>query len=66
MTGTDRGPSRTALAAAWAVGVLVGLVVGVLTSDVILGIIAGAPCVVIGVGLLRVWTGGDTSRTRHP
>jgi hypothetical protein len=54
------------MAAVWALGVVVGVIVAVLTSDVILGVIAGAPCVAIGVGLLRLWVGDGTARPRHP
>lgn len=66
MTRTDQGPSRTAYAVAIGVGVVIGFVVAVMTSDVILGVIAGAPCVAIIVGLQRLWTGGDTTRPHHP
>ena len=65
MIRSDAGPSRTALVSAWGIGVVVGVVVGVLTKDVILGFIAGAPTVVLGVQLLRLWYGG-TARPRHP
>jgi hypothetical protein len=66
MNETHPGPSRGAVAAVWAVAAVIGVVVGLLTSDVILGVIAGAPCVAIGTGLLRLWTGGGTARPRHP
>ncbi len=66
MTGTEQGPSRTAYAVAISIGVVIGVVVAVLTSDVILGVIAGAPCVAIIVGLQRLWTGGGTTRPHHP
>jgi hypothetical protein len=47
--------------------VLIGVVVAVLTSDVILGVIAGAALVAIAVGFLRLWTGGGGDhRARHP
>lgn len=66
MNGNDLGPSRTAVAALTAVGVVIGVAVGVLTSDVILGVIAGASFIAITVGLLRLWTGGGTARPHHP
>lgn len=66
MNGSDPGPSRTAVAALTAVGVVIGVAVGVLTSDVILGVIAGASFIAITVGLLRLWTGGGTARPHHP
>jgi hypothetical protein len=57
MTREVQAPSRTAMTVVWAVAVVIGVVVALATSDVILGIIAGAPCVAIGVGLLRLWNG---------
>jgi hypothetical protein len=66
MTRTDQGPSRAAYATAIGIGVAIGVVVAVLTSDVILGVIAGAPCVAIIVGMHRLWTGGGTTRPHHP
>ena len=58
MTRTEQGPSHTALATTTAIGVLIGVVVAILTSDVILGVIAGASSVAIVVDFLRLWTGG--------
>lgn len=66
MNREAQAPSRAAMAAVWAAAVVIGMVVGLATSDVILGIIAGAPCVAIGVGLLRLWGGESTPRPRHP
>ena len=66
MTRDVQAPSRTAMTAIWSVAVAIGVVVAFATSDVVLGVIAGAPCVVIGVGLLRLWTGEGTGRPRHP
>jgi hypothetical protein len=51
---------------AWVVGVLIGIVVALATSDVVLGVIAGAPCVFIGVNLVRLWAGETPARPRHP
>jgi hypothetical protein len=62
MTQPYRGPSRWALTATTAIGVVLGLVVAVLTRDVILGVIAGTSTVAILVGLLRLWTGGGQRR----
>ena len=59
-------PSRTAVTIASSVGVLIGVVVAVATSDVILGVIAGASFIAIIVGLLRLWYGdGGAKRPRH-
>ena len=63
MIRTVQGPSRTALATSSAIGVLIGVVVAIATSDVILGVIAGASFVAIVTGFLRLWTGdGDSSK----
>ena len=66
MNKSDLGPSRTAVAVLMAVGVVLGIVVAVLTSDVILGVIAGASFIAVTVGLLRLWTGSGTARPHHP
>jgi hypothetical protein len=66
MTRAEQRPSRTAMTAIWSIGILVGVVVAAVTSDVVLGVIAGAPCVAIGVGLLRLWAGDGSPRPRHP
>ena len=52
--------------ALWVVGLLIGMIVGLATDDVILGVIAGASFVAVSLGLLRLWTGGGTARVRHP
>ena len=66
MTSTGQSPSRTTLGALTGVGMLIGVVVAVLTSEVILGVIAGASFIAISVGLVRLWTGGETRHPRHP
>ena len=53
MSRTDQGPSQTAITALTGIGVVIGVVVAVLASDVILGVIAGAAFIAIAVGLLR-------------
>ena len=63
---TSPHASRSALLVAWVVGVLIGIVVALATSDVVLGVIAGAPCVFIGVNLVRLWAGETPARPRHP
>ena len=65
MTRHEQESSRTALIVVWTVGVLMGVVVGLATSDVILGVIAGASFVAIAVGLRQLWTGGSP-KPRHP
>jgi hypothetical protein len=66
MTRTDQGPSRVVVATITSVGVTIGIVVAVLTTDVILGAIAGSALIAITVGLVRLWTGGGSPRPRHP
>jgi hypothetical protein len=39
------------------IGLVLGILVAVLTSDVILGVIAGAGLIAVTVGLRRLWTG---------
>ncbi|WP_406054733.1 hypothetical protein [Kribbella sp. NBC_00889] len=65
MSRTDQGPSKTATTALTAIGVVTGVVVAVLASDVILGVIIGSAFIAIAVGLLRLWAGG-TPRSHHP
>jgi hypothetical protein len=50
------------------IGVAIGVVVAMLTSDVIEGVMAGALFVAIAVGLIRLWVGGGTGAraTREP
>lgn len=67
MTRTAQQPSRNARAAAYAIGVLLGLVVAIASSDVVVGVIAGASFVVVAVGFLRLWTGDEHEHpSRHP
>jgi hypothetical protein len=65
MSRTDQGPSQTAITALTGTGVVIGVVVAVLASDVIRGVIAGAAFIAIAVGLLRLWAGGGTPRSHH-
>ena len=65
MTRQEQETSRAAFVVVWTLGVLIGVVVGLATSDVILGVIAGASFVALSVGLRQLWTGG-TPKPRHP
>ena len=65
MTQTENRPSPTLVTALTGVGVAIGVVVAVLTSDVILGVIAGVSFIAITVGLVRLWAGGGARRPRH-
>lgn len=64
MGRAERGERPTTVVV-WAVAVLVAVAVAVLTRDVILGVIAGAPCAVIGLGLVRLWNGDPGPGPRH-
>jgi hypothetical protein len=66
MIRTAQGPSHVVLAAITSVGVTIGIVVAVLTSDVVLGVIAGSALIAISIGLIRLWTGGGSPRPHHP
>jgi hypothetical protein len=48
------------------IGGVIGVVVAILTSDIILGVIAGASFIAIAVGLVRLWVGDGTQDPRHP
>lgn len=65
MTRTEQGPSPVVVGTLTGVGVAIGAIVAVLTSDVILGVIAGASLTAITVGLARLWAGGTRS-PGHP
>lgn len=55
MTQTQPGPSHAGLTAVTTIGVALGIVVAILTNDVILGVIAGASFIAISVGFQRLW-----------
>lgn len=48
------------------IGVVIGIVVGVLTADVVIGVIAGASFIALTVQSVKLWTGGNPRRPRHP
>ena len=66
MTRTSQEPSRIVVGTVAGIGVAIGIVVVLLTSDVILGVIAGSALIAITVGLVRLWTGGGTPRSHQP
>jgi len=66
MTRIEQRPSSVVVTTLTVIGLVIGVVVAMLTSDVILGVIAGASFIAIAVGLVRLWVGGDTQRLRHP
>ena len=65
MTQTGQRPSPAVVTTLTGTGVVIGVVVAMLTSDVILGVIAGASFIAIAVGLVRLWAGDGTRRPRH-
>ncbi len=65
MTRIAQRPSPAVVATLTTIGVVIGLVVAILTSDVILGVIAGASFIAITVGLVRLWAGDGTRHPRH-
>jgi hypothetical protein len=65
MTRIEHRPSPATVTTLTGIGVVIGMVVAMLTSDVILGVIAGASFIAITVGLVRLWAGDGTRRPRH-
>jgi hypothetical protein len=66
MTGTAEGPGRALTGTLTGIGIVIGIVVAALTSDVIIGVIAGAGFIAVSVGLARLWFGGGSPRPHHP
>jgi hypothetical protein len=65
MTRTEQRPSTVAVTTLTGIGVVIGVVVAMLSGDVIEGVMAGALFIAIAVGLVRLWVGGGTQRQRH-
>ncbi len=65
MTQTEQRPSPAVVTALTGIGIAIGVIVAVLTSDVILGVIAGVSFIALTVGLVRLWTGGAARRPRQ-
>jgi ABC-2 type transport system permease protein len=57
MTRTDLTGHRLLITILTGVGVALGIAVAVLTSDVILGVIAGAGFIAVAVQMVKLWTG---------
>ena len=64
MTRIEQRPSSVVVTTLTVIGLVIGVAVAMLTSDVILGVIAGASFIAIAVGMVRLWVGGDTQRPR--
>jgi arginine repressor len=56
MTRTDLTSHRLLITVLTGFGVAIGLVVAVLTSDVILGVIAGAGFIAIATQMVKLWS----------
>ncbi len=65
MTRMEQRPRPTVVTALTGIGVVIGVVVAILTSDVILGVIAGVSFIALTLGLVRLWAGDGTRRPRH-
>ncbi len=57
MTRVEARPNRSVTWALSGAGIVLGIVIAVLTSDVILGVIAGSALIAVTVGVYRAWTG---------
>lgn len=62
MKQTAAKPNRVLVPTLTGIGLVIGVIVAVIATDVILGVIAGASFIAITVGLVRLWTGGDNQR----
>ncbi len=57
MTTTDLTSHRLLITVLTGIGVALGVTVAVLTSDVIIGVIAGAVFIAVTTMIVRLWTG---------
>ena len=57
MTGTDPSSHRLLITILTGAGIALGIAMAVLTSDVILGVIAGAGFIAVALQMVRLWTG---------
>ena len=65
MSTSDLRTRRTA-AVLTVIGLVLGIVVAVLTADVIIGVIAGASFIALTVQSVKLWAGADRRRPRRP
>ncbi len=65
MTGTDLTSHRLLITVLTGTAVALGIAVAVLTSDVILGVIAGFGLFAITVQMVRLWTGHSGPPVGH-
>ncbi len=57
MTTTDLSSHRLLITVLTITGVALGIVVAILTSDVIIGVIAGTVLIAIAVQMVKLWAG---------
>ena len=57
MTRTDLTSHRLLITILTGAGIALGIAIAVLTSDVILGVIAGAGFIAVALQMVRLWTG---------
>ena len=65
MTRTDLTSHRLLITVLTGVGIALGVAVAVLTSDVIIGVIAGAGFIAITVQMVKLWTGHSGPPIAH-
>ncbi len=56
MTSTDLTSHRLLITVLTGTGVALGVAIGIVTSDVILGVIAGAGFIAIATQMVRLWS----------
>jgi arginine repressor len=56
MTSTDPASHRLLITVLTGIGVALGAAVGIMTSDVILGVIAGAGFIALATQMVKLWT----------
>jgi hypothetical protein len=65
MTTTDLSSHRLLVTVFTGIAVALGVTVAVLTSDVILGVIAGAGFFAVAIMMVRLWTGHPGPPVEH-
>jgi hypothetical protein len=65
MTTTGPASHRLLITVLTGIGVALGIAVAVLTSDVIIGVAAGAVCIAIANTMVRLWTGHPGPPVTH-
>jgi hypothetical protein len=63
MTRTDLTNHRLLVTFLTGIGIALGVAIAVFTSDLILGVIAGAGFIAIAIQMVKLWTGHPVSPT---